>query len=144
MKRQKLPTAQSRHRRPKISFLQAESIRKRVAEGELQVDLAEEFGVHASAICQIVSRKRLGIDVEQERVWLQLNKAELFYEEAQERWRKFKGRRMKEQEEIDRSLLQRVTVKNSDSLLGDSGIWSSLKLSIKPRPPVAALSCLQL
>jgi predicted DsbA family dithiol-disulfide isomerase len=115
MKRKKIPEAPSRHRRPTITYLIAESIRKRVADGAVQADLAEEFGVHASEICQIISRKRFREDYEWQSVWRQMSNAENIYEAAQKRWSEFTEKRKREQEKIDRraSLLHKAGVKNN-------------------------------
>jgi hypothetical protein len=131
MKRKQLPPAPHGNRRPTITYLIAESLRKRVADGAVQADLAEEFGVHASEICQIVSRKRFGRDLERESVWLQMCNADRIYEEACKRSREFEELRKKEQEEIDQraSLLQRVAV---NPRAGESSFTVSLTNSEDP------------
>jgi hypothetical protein len=85
-----------------ITFLEAKWIRERVASGESQVELAKELDVRPSTICQIVSRKRLGTDLERKSIELQLRNAERAYEAVQKRDREFNERRKREQEKIDR------------------------------------------
>lgn len=91
-----------RNRTPVISFVEAEWIRKQVAAGARQSDMAKQFDVRASEISQIVNGKRFANDVEYASVTNQMRKAEIVMEEATAREQAFNARRRAQEEMMER------------------------------------------
>lgn len=91
-----------RNRKPVISFVEAEWIRKQVAAGARQSEMAEKFDVHASEISQIVNGKRFATDVEAWSVENQMRKAVIVMEEATARETAFRNRRRAQEAILER------------------------------------------